>query len=128
MTDETANRDEDVFAVRVRVTREQARRLVQRADLDFGDRPHIRPQSEDSAILEVFATQAQIAELRAQGLELEVGENVSAAGRERQAEVGKGDRFEGGRIPPKGLGTKVTGQGKPRQPRPPRPRRPKTAP
>jgi hypothetical protein len=122
VTDETTNRGEDLFAVRVRVTREQARRLVERTDLDFGDRPHIRPQSENVAILEVFASETQIAELKAQGLEVEVGANVSAAGRERQAEVGQGDRFEGGRIPPKGLGTKVTGKGTPRGPRPPRPK------
>ena len=122
MADETTNRDEDLLAVRVRVTREQARRLVERADLDFGDRPHIRPQSEDVAILEVFATETQVAELKAEGLEVEVGENISAAGRERQAEVGQGDRFEGGRIPPRGIGQKVTGKGKPRLPRRPRPK------
>jgi hypothetical protein len=114
MTDDPASEpgepEDDRFAVRITVDREAARRLTQRTDLDFGDRPHIRPQSENRAILEAFATRAQISELRAEGYAVAVGANESAAGRARQAEVGQGDRFEGGRVPPKGLGRKVGGR------------------
>ena len=102
--------EDDRFAVRITVDREGARRLTQRTDLDFGDRPHIRPQSENRAILEAFATRSQIAELRAEGYAVAVGANESAAGRARQAEVGRGDRFEGGRVRPNGLGRKVGGR------------------
>jgi hypothetical protein len=35
-----------------------------------------------------------------------VGENVSEFGRQRMAEISKVDRFEGGRVPPRGLGAK----------------------
>jgi hypothetical protein len=102
--------EDDRFAVRITVDRESALRLTQRTDLDFGDRPHIRPQAENRAILEAFATRAQVAELRGQGFAVEVGGNESAAGRARQSEVGQGDRFEGGRVPPRGLGRKVAGR------------------
>ncbi len=54
--------------------------------------------------LTYYLTQAQIKTLRKAGYEPEVMENVSTIGRERQAEVGKGDRFEGGRIAPKSRG------------------------
>ena len=57
-----------------------------------------------------FAPEDQIREIQAAGYSVEVGENVSATARERQAEVGKGDRFEGGRVPPRGLGRKPGGR------------------
>ena len=102
--------EDDRFAVRISVNRDQARRLTARTDLDFGDRPHLRPQSGDRAILEAFATTAQIDGLRGEGYQVEVGQNVSAAGRERQAELSQGDRFEGGRIAPRGIGRKEGGR------------------
>ena len=52
----------------------------------------------------------QIADLRAAGFAVAVGDNESAAGRARQADIGQGDRFEGGRVPPRGIGRKVGGK------------------
>lgn len=49
-------------------------------------------------------TQSQIKELAKDGYAAEVIDNVSEIGRERQKEVGKGDRFDGGRIPPEPRG------------------------
>ena len=54
----------------------------------------------------LYLNKAEIAELKKSGYALEVGENVSELGLKRQTEVAKGDRFDGGRIPPKGLGVK----------------------
>jgi hypothetical protein len=107
----TNEQADDLFAIRVHVTPERAGELLQRGDIDFGDRPHIRPNPDGTGILELFATRGQVADLEAQGHQLEVGENVSAHARERVAEVGQGDRFEGGRTPPRGLGRKVGGHG-----------------
>lgn len=45
-------------------------------------------------------TLQQIGDLEKDGYAPEVAENISDIGRERQKEVGKGDRFEGGKIPP----------------------------
>jgi hypothetical protein len=59
-----------------------------------------------------YATEERIRELQAAGYSIAVGENVSALGRERQAEVGKGDRFKGGRITPRGLGEKAPSEAK----------------
>jgi hypothetical protein len=40
-------------------------------------------------------------------LRVEVGENVMAEAQARLAEVGAGDRFDGGRIAPRGLGEAI---------------------
>jgi hypothetical protein len=37
---------------------------------------------------------------------LEVGENAAELAKQRMEEVGRGDRFEGGRVAPRGLGRK----------------------
>jgi len=79
--------------------------LMQKHDLDLGP---LNPQ-RDSQALEVhfFAPQEQIEALRELGWPLEVRENMSAEGRQRQQEVGRGDRFEAGKKPPQGLGKKI---------------------
>ncbi len=45
--------------------------------------------------------------LRTEGYEVRIVSNQSAQARERLSEVGEGDRFEGGKIPPTGLGEKT---------------------
>lgn len=52
----------------------------------------------------ILATRAKIKELREAGLSPEVHENASAVGRQRQEEIGRGDRFEGGKVVPQGRG------------------------
>lgn len=54
--------------------------------------------------LTFFLNKKEIKELRESGYDLDVGENVSELGLKRQTEVAKGDRFDGGRVAPKGLG------------------------
>jgi hypothetical protein len=102
-------RPEDQFYARVTVTREQAAELLRRG-LDFGDRPHVSPNPDGTGDLDLFLTQGQIDGLRADGFAVEMGPNLSARARERLAEVGQGDRFEGGRTPPRGLGQKIGGR------------------
>lgn len=109
MPDETtpgAEQPGDRFAVTALVTPAQAAELFARDDLDFGCRPRLRPDADGTASLVILASRRTIDELRAKGHRLTVGENVSAAGRARLAEVGRGDRFEGGRIAPSGLAHK----------------------
>lgn len=103
--------DDDKFAVRVKVTRDQAEKLLRRDELDFGDHPRIGENPDGTSTVDVFVTRAEIEALRAEGYEVEVGTNMSARGRERLAEVGQGDRFDGGRIPPRGIGRKIGGRG-----------------
>jgi hypothetical protein len=106
-------RDPDVFRVSLRAPDRAALATVVR---ELGlDVDHQHPNEERSARdvgITAFLTQRQIDELKARGWELRVEENLSEIGRERQKEVGKGDRFEGGRVPPKGLGGKPNGDQK----------------
>ena len=61
---------------------------------------------DGSFSLDVYMPQARLEDLQRNNLGFEVIENASAIGRERQKEVGVGDRFAGGRIAPRGLGKK----------------------
>jgi len=61
----------------------------------------------------ILATKAKIRALDEAGLKPEVHENASALGRARQADVGRGDRFEGGKVVPKGRG-RLLGDERPR--------------
>ena len=121
MSTETAlqpneDREDDQLAVRVNVTKAQAEELLRREGLDFGDRPNIRPNSDGSGALDLFLSRAEIAALEAEGFRIEVGANLSASARHRQADIGQGDRFEGGRIPPRGLGRKIGGKSRGNRP------------
>jgi hypothetical protein len=96
----------DLMAVHITVTRETMPTLLGSFDLDVGDRPMVEPKPDGSGSLLAFADDEMIRRLEAAGYDVEVGENVSEVGRQRQEEVGTGDRFEGGRVVPRGLGTK----------------------
>jgi hypothetical protein len=105
-----SERDDDIFAVRVRATEAQVHELVGRG-LDYGDRPHFSDVQEGKGQLDLFLTRDQIEGLHGEGYEVEIASNQSARQRERLGEVEQGDRYEGGRIPPKGLGRKFDGRG-----------------
>ena len=107
--DPTAEQPGDRFAVTAIVTTEQAAELLARDDFDFGCRPLLHPKPDGTASLDLLVTRKAIDDLQARGHRIEVGENVSAAGRVRQREVGEGDRFEGGRVAPRGVGRKDRG-------------------
>jgi hypothetical protein len=96
----------DLFAARISVTRESYTELLQKFALDLGCRPHVDGNSDGTGTLVAYVSEERMREIQSAGYSVEMGENVSALGRERQAEVGTGDRFEGGRIAPKGLGQK----------------------
>jgi hypothetical protein len=97
----------DTFAARVTGTRETLAKLMQTFELDVGCRhADIESKSDGSDTLLVYARQSRLREIQSAGYKVEIGENVSALGRQRQEDVGKGDRFEGGRVVPRGLGKK----------------------
>ena len=102
---------EDLFTARITVSRESFDALLKKFDLDVGCRPHVHTNDDGTGTLTAFATRERIRELEAAGYRVEVGENVSELGRRRQEEVGKGDRFEGGRVVPQGLGEKIDDRG-----------------
>jgi hypothetical protein len=105
----------DLFEVRLTVSREGFAELMQRFPLDLGCRPHIQLNPDGTGTVQAFASEERIRELEAAGYAVERRENVSALGRERQKEVGVGDRFQGGRVLPRGLGLKPGRPGGPRR-------------
>lgn len=99
-------REYDVFRVELYVPdRESLAQLLQQRPLDVGP-SQLSPEGREFEVT-IFVNEEEIATLREEGWRLEVHENLSEVGRSRQKEVREGDRFEGGRIPPKGLGTKT---------------------
>jgi len=57
--------------------------------------------------LQAYVAEAEVGSLRERGFEVEVVADMTVAWRERQQDVGRGDRFEGGAIAPRGLGIKT---------------------
>jgi hypothetical protein len=95
----------DLYAARITGDRETLARVLETFALDVGCRhAHIEPNPDRTGTMTVYATEARIRELRDAGFTVEAGENVSALGRERQRDVGTGDRFRGGRVAPRGRG------------------------
>jgi len=99
-------KESDLFRAVLRApSRERVTELLRKRSLDVGSMRRLRGAKEVEVIL--FVTRKQAEEIKQEGWQLEVFENLSAVGRSRQQEVGKGDRFEGGKVPPKGLGKKT---------------------
>lgn len=97
----------DLYEARITGSRETLTRLMQTFELDVGCRhPQVEANPDRTATLLAYATKDRIRELQEAGYKVEIGENVSELGRQRQKEVGQGDRFEGGRVAPRGLGKK----------------------
>lgn len=98
----------DKYRTKIMITsREEATALVRKRGLDL-----VQTEVLDEGKrfrLTFFLNQEEIEQLLADKLDLEVGENVSELGLKRQTEVARGDRFDGGRIAPKGLGVKRGG-------------------
>ncbi|HEY5156142.1 MAG TPA: hypothetical protein VIJ47_15485 [Acidimicrobiales bacterium] len=82
---------------------EQLREITRREDLDLG-----RPKKIDADewTVEAYGPQSVVIRLRRAGLRVDVDSEFEARAAARRTEVGTGDRFEGGRIPPRGLGRK----------------------
>jgi hypothetical protein len=98
--------ERDIFLTVLRAPdRESVARLLRTETLDVG-LMRTRPDSPEVEV-HIYADDARIKKLKKEGWKLEVHENLSEVGRKRQKEVGKGDRFKGGTIPPKGLGRKT---------------------
>jgi len=100
--------DPDIFRVMLQAPdRASLAKVVRELGLDIDHQHPDEERGGKEVRIAAFLTQHQIDELNARGWRLRVEENLSEVGRERQKEVGKGDRFEGGKIPPKGLGKKI---------------------
>jgi hypothetical protein len=70
-------------------------------DLNCGS-PKTAP--DGTITIEALVTDDVKKRLEKHPVQIEVVEDATETGRQRQAEVGKGDRFEGGKKPPRGTG------------------------
>jgi hypothetical protein len=95
----------------VRVHDEEALRGLLAKGLDFGCKPTIIREADGSFSVPVIATEEGLEALRAEGFQLTVNEQPE------KPEIGPGDRFEGGRIAPRGFGRKVADPGPGSEPR-----------
>ncbi|MCE0761450.1 hypothetical protein LWC35_00745 [Pseudonocardia kujensis] len=107
MADLSAN-DTAVFHVRVRSADPAAlQRLLATEGVDPGCRPRPRWVGE-SIEIEVYVDEDALSGLNSDPtLVVEAAQNLRALGSAGRAEVGVGDRFDGGRIAPRGLGEAV---------------------
>ena len=110
MARDADEREGDILAVRVRATPEQAQALVESGDYDTGDHPRFSLGRDGTGSLELFVSRAQADAIRERGMTVEVASNQSARARARIAEFGEGDRYEGGKVTPRGVGRKVGGR------------------
>lgn len=109
MTDAEARPPGDIFLVLIVATDRESLRVVrQDPAIDFGCRPHVRSLGADAVQVDAFVDESKIRELEAlPGITVAVLRNASASLRERQREVGIGDRFEGGATVPHGFGEMI---------------------
>jgi hypothetical protein len=78
--------------------------------IDAGCRPHFTEGHDRRLSMQAYVREDELVRLTDRGLEVDVVADATAAGAERQAQVGRGDRFEGGRIAPRGLGLEIPGR------------------
>ena len=84
-------------------SRERLRALLANTSIDFGCRLAGHTAADGALVVDAFVTAAMVDSLRRDGYEVDVIEDVTAAVRERQAEVGRADLFERGRPSRRGL-------------------------
>ncbi len=95
-----------IFRIRFEVPNpETLARVINDFKLDMGTVRPIRGPN-GSLRVEAYIPEEILSELQKTSLAIEVIENASEVGRQRQKQVVVGDPFEGGRIAPRGLGKK----------------------
>jgi hypothetical protein len=86
-------------------TPEQLREILRREDLDLNcGGPQKTPAGE--WVVEAYAPQRVATRLRRAGIRVEVDRGFEKRASTRRAAVAAGDRFQGGRLPPRGVGRK----------------------
>jgi hypothetical protein len=100
------NPQEKILAVRISGDASVVRSFLGK----FPTETYAQKREGDSVSFDVFMPEAVVERVKIKGLKLEVLYDASARGRERQKEVGRGNRFEGDRKIPDGLGGKTGGR------------------
>ncbi|MEO6191739.1 MAG: hypothetical protein ABIS20_01915 [Thermoanaerobaculia bacterium] len=99
--------EEKILRILITTREEQALRVLLREnplDLSCGG-PQRHPGGAVS--VEAYVPEHQLERLRRYEAKIDILDDASATARERQKEVGEGNRFEGEKRVPRGLGRKV---------------------
>ena len=86
---------------------ESLREIVRTYRLDFGCRPHAVPASKGTFFTTALVSESELARLRDRHLDVRLLFDQTGPDRTAAATIGKGDRFQGGRVPPQGLGSRT---------------------
>ena len=98
-------REKKIMRISLNVSnRETLVKFMRDFQLDIGG--VIRSQPDGTLNMEVYTPEEVLNQLRGAGAVFEIIEDATKIGIERQKEVGRGDRFEGGKKAPQGLGKK----------------------
>ena len=84
---------------------EELRALIRQEELDLNC-GGAKQSREGEWQLEAFVSPEVASRLSAAGYRIEIDDQAAQRAAERRSEVARGDRFEGGRVPPRGLGKK----------------------
>ena len=87
-------------------TREQLLEILRREELDLNCGGPRETPSHDAWVVEAYVSEEQASRLQAAGLRVDIDKDFEERSSNRRAEVEHGDRFEGGRRPPRGIGRK----------------------
>jgi hypothetical protein len=88
--------------------RDQLEQALQDPEIDVGCRPKIRLEEDGALTLTAFVTEAKMKALEARfDIRTRNIRNLSEQMRREPLQVGSADRFEGGRVAPRGLGRKI---------------------
>lgn len=88
---------------------EELRELVRTQPFDFGCRPCATRTEEGDYTLSALLTRDQYGDLREKNIRVDIAFEGVPEDRNARATIGQGDRFDGGRIPPRGLGSRGPG-------------------
>jgi hypothetical protein len=91
----------------VHVGDDEALRRLFTHPLDFGCRPTAIPEPDGGYSVPVIGSSQALERLRDEGFEVRMLEPPAR----RSRDVGKDDRFEGGKVVPRGFGNKILGGG-----------------
>ncbi len=106
-------RRSDIYEAHIVGTIEQLDALLRSVDLDVGcSHPHFQQNDDRTVSLLVYSDLAQVEQLRTRGNRVELGENVSLRAEALKGEFSTGDRFDGGRVAPRGFGVKIPAGGR----------------
>lgn len=86
--------------------RETLAEWVRQFQLDIWGAGGPRTLPDGTLSMEAYVPEKVLDKLKKAGAVFDVIEDATKVGKERQKEVGRGDRFEGGKIAPRGLGRK----------------------